>query len=56
MFINSPLEQFEIKPLLMFNNSINLSLTNYVIYLLIVLFIFINYFNIIHKNKLTLTR
>lgn len=36
MFIRSPLDQFEIKPLLTINNVLTLSITNYVIYVLIV--------------------
>lgn len=36
MFIRSPLDQFEIKPLFTINNILTLSITNFVIYVLIV--------------------
>ena len=41
--IFSPLDQFEIKPLLTINNVITLSITNYVIYLTLVALIIYGY-------------
>uniref|UniRef100_S5TNV1 ATP synthase subunit a n=1 Tax=[Candida] sake TaxID=39397 RepID=S5TNV1_9ASCO len=54
--IFSPLDQFEIKPLLTINNIITLSLTNYVIYLIIVVAIIYGYISIITKANLGLNR
>jgi F-type H+-transporting ATPase subunit a len=54
--IYSPLEQFEIKPLLILNGNITLSLTNYVIYLLIVTFFIYGYFLLTKNVKLGWTR
>ena len=50
--IFSPLDQFEIKPLLTINNILTLSLTNYVIYLIIVVLIIYNIINILNKVSL----
>lgn len=54
--IFSPLDQFEIKPLLTINNVLTLSITNYVIYLIIVALIIYNYINVINKANLGLNR
>lgn len=56
MMIISPLEQFEIKPLLTINNILTISITNYVIYLLIVGLIIYNIITIIKGVKLGTTR
>nr|YP_008474846.1 ATP synthase F0 subunit 6 [Candida saraburiensis]AGS44053.1 ATP synthase F0 subunit 6 [Candida saraburiensis] len=45
----SPLDQFDIKPLLLINNYLTFSLTNYTLYLIIVSLIIITYISII-KN------
>nr|YP_008474914.1 ATP synthase F0 subunit 6 [Candida tetrigidarum]AGS44165.1 ATP synthase F0 subunit 6 [Candida tetrigidarum] len=50
--IYSPLEQFEIKPLLIINNYLTLSLTNYTLYLIIVATIIISYIAIISNVTL----
>lgn len=52
----SPLDQFEIKPLFSINNILTLSLTNYVIYLIIVILIIFGYLNLITNAKLGLNR
>lgn len=54
--IFSPLEQFEIKPLLTINNILTLSITNYVIYLILVVAIIYGYISIINKANLGLNR
>uniref|UniRef100_E3VW14 ATP synthase subunit a n=1 Tax=[Candida] alai TaxID=434040 RepID=E3VW14_9ASCO len=56
MYIFSPLEQFEIKPLIIINNNLTLSITNYTIYLLIISFIIYNWINIISNIKLSSNR
>nr|YP_009935170.1 Atp6 [Metschnikowia caudata]QNS23039.1 Atp6 [Metschnikowia caudata]QNS23048.1 Atp6 [Metschnikowia caudata] len=48
----SPLDQFEIKPLLTMNNMMTLSLSNYVIYLLLVLSMMYGYNMLLNKSYL----
>jgi len=50
--IFSPLDQFEIKPLLTINNVITLSITNYVIYLTLVVLIIYGYNILLNKSYL----
>lgn len=50
--IFSPLDQFEIKPLFTINNVITLSITNYVIYLTIVVLIIYGYNVLLNKSFL----
>ncbi|CQB88574.1 Uncharacterised protein [Chlamydia trachomatis] len=52
----SPLDQFEIKPLLMVNNILTLALTNYTLYLIIVVSIIFGYTSIISNGRLGSTR
>nr|YP_008474853.1 ATP synthase F0 subunit 6 [Candida buenavistaensis]AGS44069.1 ATP synthase F0 subunit 6 [Candida buenavistaensis] len=52
----SPLDQFEIKPLLVINNYLTLALTNYALYLIIVISIIYLYYFIITEAKLGSTR
>ncbi|YP_008475033.1 ATP synthase F0 subunit 6 (mitochondrion) [Candida oxycetoniae] len=52
----SPLDQFEIKPLIYINNNYTLGLTNYILYLIIVLSIIIFYNSIIRSSYLGSTR
>lgn len=52
----SPLDQFEIKPLFSINNILTLSLTNYVIYLILVVLIIYGYISILNNAKLGLNR
>lgn len=54
--IYSPLEQFEIKPLLIINGNITFSLTNYVIYLIIIVSLIYGYYILIQNVKLSWTR
>nr|YP_008475188.1 ATP synthase F0 subunit 6 [Candida labiduridarum]AGS44493.1 ATP synthase F0 subunit 6 [Candida labiduridarum] len=48
----SPLDQFEIKPLLMVNNYLTLSITNYSLYIIIVILIIFSYSFIITNTYL----
>lgn len=50
--IFSPLDQFEIKPLLTINNILTLSLTNYVIYLIIVVALIYSVIYLLNKSYL----
>ena len=50
--IFSPLEQFEIKPLLTVNNILTLSITNYVIYLIIVVTLIYSVIFLLNKSYL----
>jgi hypothetical protein len=50
--IFSPLEQFEIKPLLTVNNILTLSITNYVIYLIIVVALIYSVIFLLNKSYL----
>nr|YP_008475241.1 ATP synthase F0 subunit 6 [Candida blackwelliae]AGS44558.1 ATP synthase F0 subunit 6 [Candida blackwelliae] len=52
----SPLDQFEIKPLLILNNSYILSLSNYTIYFILVILIIYGYTIIFKNNKLSSNR
>jgi len=52
----SPLDQFEIKPLLTINNILTLSLTNYVIYLILVVTLIYGMTGILNNAKLGLNR
>lgn len=52
----SPLDQFEIKPLIMVNNILSLALTNYTLYLIIVVSIIFGYTTIIRNGRLGSTR
>lgn len=52
----SPLDQFEIKPLIMVNNILSLALTNYTLYLIIVVSIIFGYTIIIRNGRLGSTR
>lgn len=54
--IYSPLEQFEIKPLITFNNIITLSLTNYVIYLILIALIVYGSTSLLNNSRLGWTR
>lgn len=54
--IFSPLDQFEIRPLLTINNVITLSITNYAIYLAIVVAIIYGYNSILNKSFLGFNR
>lgn len=54
--IYSPLDQFEIKPLLIINGNLTFSLTNYVIYLLLVLAFIYGYYLLTLNVKLGWTR
>lgn len=56
MFIHSPLEQFEIKILLIINDILALSITNYVVYLGIVSFIIYNMITLLNKTNLEWNR
>lgn len=57
MFINSPLDQFEIKPLFFFeNNVISIYISNFMIYLLLVLTIIFIYQTLLSTEKLKLNR
>lgn len=51
-FIWSPLDQFEIRPLLSINNDLTFALTNYNIYLLLIIFIFTLYYGFINNNNI----
>jgi F-type H+-transporting ATPase subunit a len=50
--IFSPLDQFEIKPLLTINNVLTLSLTNYVIYLILILTLIYGVISLLNKSYL----
>lgn len=50
--IFSPLDQFEIKPLLTINNILTLSISNYSLYLILVLFIIYSYNTLLSKSYL----
>lgn len=50
--IFSPLDQFEIKPLITINNILTLSLTNYVIYLIIVVTLIFSIIFLLNKTFL----
>ncbi|GGQ38791.1 hypothetical protein GCM10010275_72460 [Streptomyces litmocidini] len=50
--IISPLDQFEIKTLFIVNNMLTLSITNYVIYIGLVVFIIYGYNIILNKANL----
>nr|CBM41830.1 ATP synthase subunit 6 [Millerozyma farinosa] len=52
----SPLDQFEIKPLFSMNNILTLSLTNYVMYLMMVMLMMFGYLNLMTNAKLGLNR
>nr|YP_002122400.1 ATP synthase subunit 6 [Candida neerlandica]ABX89449.1 ATP synthase subunit 6 [Candida neerlandica] len=52
----SPLDQFEIKPLLMINNYLTLSITNYSLYIIIVVLLILSYSSIIANTSLKGTR
>lgn len=52
----SPLDQFEIKPLLTINNILTLSITNYVIYLILVVALIYGMTGILNNAKLGLNR
>lgn len=52
----SPLDQFEIKPLLLVNNYLTLSLTNFTLYLIIVASLMLSYSSIIGHSSLKGTR
>lgn len=52
----SPLDQFEIKPLLTINNILTLSITNYVIYLLLVVTLIYGLISLLNNAKLGLNR
>lgn len=54
--IFSPLDQFEIKPLLTINNILTLSLTNYVIYLILVVTLIYGLTGLLNNTKLGLNR
>lgn len=54
--IYSPLEQFEIRTLITINNSSIISITNYLVYLILVLGIISLYYNIISESKIKSTR
>ncbi len=54
--IFSPLDQFEIKPLLTINNILTLSLTNYVIYLILVVVLIYGMIGFLNNAKLGLNR
>ncbi|YP_008474907.1 ATP synthase F0 subunit 6 (mitochondrion) [Candida pseudojiufengensis] len=52
----SPLDQFELKPLLIISDSLAFSITNYTLYLVIVSLIIVFYSSIIRNNKLGSSR
>lgn len=52
----SPLDQFELKPLLLITDNLTFSITNYTLYLIIVSLIIIFYSSIIHHNYLGSSR
>lgn len=54
--IYSPLEQFELKPLLIINGNITFSITNYVIYLILVISFIYGYLALTKGVKLGWTR
>ena len=54
--IFSPLDQFEIKPLLTINNIYTLSLTNYVIYLILVVVLIYSLTSLLNNAKLGFNR
>jgi F-type H+-transporting ATPase subunit a len=54
--IFSPLEQFEIRTLITINNSSTISLSNYVLYLVLVLVIIGSYYTIISEGNIKSTR
>lgn len=54
--IFSPLEQFEIRTLITINNSSTISLSNYVLYLILVLVIIGSYYTIISEGGIKSTR
>lgn len=54
--IFSPLDQFEIKPLFTINNILTLSLTNYVIYLILVVVLIYGMISFLNNAKLGLNR
>ena len=56
MFILSPLDQFEIKPLLTINNVLALGITNYVVYLIIVVAIITGIISILNRTYLGFNR
>lgn len=57
MFINSPLDQFEIKHIYILDNSLlTVNLTNYVIYLIIIYILITSYRQLLNKVKLSMTR
>ncbi|YP_008475167.1 ATP synthase F0 subunit 6 (mitochondrion) [Candida theae] len=52
----SPLDQFELKPLLLITDNLTFSITNYTLYLIIVSFIIVFYSSIIRNNFLGSSR
>nr|YP_003434124.1 ATP synthase subunit 6 [Candida maltosa]ABX10006.1 ATP synthase subunit 6 [Candida maltosa] len=52
----SPLEQFEIKPLLILNQASNISITNFTLYIIIVALILVFYLSIIKNGTLSSNR
>lgn len=52
----SPLDQFEIRPLLTINNILTLSITNYVIYLALVVVLIYGFTGLLNNAKLGLNR
>ncbi|CAH6724008.1 ATP synthase subunit a (mitochondrion) [[Candida] jaroonii] len=56
MFMHSPLEQFEMKMLLMMNDMLALSMTNYVVYLGMVSFMMYNMMTLLNKTNLEWNR
>ena len=52
----SPLDQFELKPLLLITDNLTFSITNYTLYLIIVSLIIIFYSSIIRHNYLGSSR
>jgi F-type H+-transporting ATPase subunit a len=56
MIILSPLDQFEIKPLITINNVLALSITNYVIYLILVVGIILGIISLLNRTYLGFNR
>lgn len=52
IMILSPLDQFEIKPLLSINNNITLSISNYLLYIVIVVGLIYGIVNILRNTLL----
>lgn len=56
MMIFSPLDQFEIKPLLTINNMLTFSITNYVIYLALIVALIYGFTGLLSNTKLSWNR